>query len=138
MGKAKRNRKRDRAVLDRGPVDMAGRPRPEGTRFVEIAAEFAEALAQQQQRFREKFGRDPGPDDPAFFDEQADEARMVAPGQLEAEMVRAMHAADIDPALIHAYQVTGLIVTEQNRDMLSDEDILEWEAALDEFERGSQ
>jgi hypothetical protein len=33
-------------------------------------------LEAQQQRFREKFGRDPGPSDPVFFDPDAVEERL--------------------------------------------------------------
>lgn len=96
-----------------------------------------QALKEQQRAFREKFGRDPGPQDPVFFDPDASEPRFVPEGKLESEMVRAMNAAGIDPAFIYAYKVTGLMVTEQNRDTLSDEEALEWDTAVEEFRRGT-
>lgn len=40
-----------------------------------IGEEVAEALEAQRELFRKKFGRDPGPEDPMFFDPAADEPR---------------------------------------------------------------
>src|SRR5688500_13083409 len=36
-----------------------------------------EALQDNLRAFREKFGRDPGPDDPMFFDPDADDPRLL-------------------------------------------------------------
>ncbi len=69
----------------------------------------------QFQRFREKFGRDPGPDDPVFFDPDADTPQELA-------------------EKVYAYRKTGLIVTEQNWGLLSKEQQQEWEAAIAEYE----
>jgi hypothetical protein len=35
---------------------------------IPMSEELAQAMNQQLQMFRQKFGRDPGPEDPIFFD----------------------------------------------------------------------
>lgn len=91
-----------------------------------LSDEMGEIVEQQRQRFVEQFGREPGPEDLVFFDAPPLE-------HLEHEMVQAMKKAGIDPALIHAFEKTGLIVTEDNQDLLSDADLTEWEAAVQEY-----
>ncbi|MHB8898102.1 MAG: hypothetical protein ACYC6Y_05095 [Thermoguttaceae bacterium] len=36
--------------------------------------------------------------------------------------------------MIYAFEKTGLLVTEQNEHLLSEKDLAEWEAAIDEYE----
>ena len=43
-------------------------------------------------------------------------------------------AAGIDPAKIHAYRRTGMLVTSENLGQWSAEDLDEWQAAFDEYE----
>jgi hypothetical protein len=65
----------------------------------------AEAIAQQQQLFREKFGREPGPEDPLFFDPDS-----AVPEFLSAEsqektwraLVQAAGESGMDPVLVYA------------------------------------
>jgi hypothetical protein len=45
-----------------------------------------------------------------------------------------MKAAGIDPGKIHAYRRTGMLVTSENVDQWSAEDLDEWQAALDEYQ----
>ena len=40
----------------------------EAEKIIPINHETAEIIAQQKKLFREQFGREPGPDDPLFFD----------------------------------------------------------------------
>ena len=49
-------------------------------------------------------------------------------------MVEAMKQAGLDPALIYAFEKTGLLVTEENQHMLPESDVAGWEAAIDEYE----
>jgi hypothetical protein len=95
-----------------------------------------EALEGQREAFRRKFGRDPGPEEPLFFDENADEPRFMGPegqAEVEAGLVAAMTEAGIDPAYIYAYSKTGMIVTEANQGQWSEEDLAEWRAAFEEY-----
>src|SRR5690242_7321463 len=53
--------------------------RPDGSRIVHLVPEQVEILEAQRVAFREKFGRDRGPNDPIFFDANADEPRELPP-----------------------------------------------------------
>lgn len=90
--------------------------------------EMRDILEEQRRKFVEKFGREPGPNDQVFFD-------MPHPEQVEHMTVQAMKAADLNPAFIYAYEKTGRIVTQQNMHLLSDADLDEWQAALDEYDQ---
>jgi SEC-C motif len=94
---------------------------------VPMSPEVREALEQLRQAFVAKHGREPGPDDPLFPD-------MPHPEHLEAMMVEDMKAAGLDPAFIYAFEKTGLLVTEQNQHLIPEEDLAEWDAAIEEYE----
>src|SRR5262249_60774220 len=102
MGKKKRNKSKK----------LPERP---GHKSIPPSPELAKGVQEQFQRFAEKFGRPPGPDDPLFFDPSADEPRPVIDEVVDQHMLEAMHKARIHPALIYAYQKTGQIVTRANR-----------------------
>ena len=53
--------------------------------------------------------------------------------KVRAATIDAMRAAGIRPALIYAYERTGLIVTKENRSLLSAADLDEWEDAIAEY-----
>jgi hypothetical protein len=93
---------------------------------VPISGEVAELLNEQRQRFMEEHGREPGPDDLLFPDLPHSE-------HLEHIMVEEMKAAGIDPAIIHAFEKTGRLVTEANQHLLSDAERAEWDAAIEEY-----
>ena len=93
-----------------------------------MSPEVKEVLEQLRQAFIAKHGREPGPDDLLFPD-------MPHPEHLEAMMVEDMKAAGMNPAFIYAFEKTGLLVTEQNQHLISDEDLAEWDAAIEEYER---
>ena len=93
-----------------------------------------ELLERQRDAFRAKFGRDPGAADLIFFDPTATEPRPLADQSLVDTVAAAMEKAGIDHAKIHAYRRTGMLLTSDNLDQRSAEDLDEWEAALDEYE----
>ena len=90
-------------------------------------------MEQQLAKFRQKFGRDPRPEDPVFFDDSADLPSLVDHEKAEEDLLRAMTAAGLDPELIYAIQRTGRFVTEENSQWLSEEDLAEWQAAIEEY-----
>jgi hypothetical protein len=92
-----------------------------------MTPEVREALEQLRQAFVAQHGREPGPNDLLFPD-------MPHPEHLEGMMVEDMKAAGLDPAFIYAFEKTGLLVTEQNQDLIPDEDLAEWDAAIEEYE----
>lgn len=99
-------------------------------REMPLPPELRKAVEQQVLHFRAKFGRDPRPDEPIFFDPDADEPVPLSPVRAEAMMTVAMEEAGVDPALIYAWQHTGMLLTEDNRDLLEAEDVAEWEGAV--------
>jgi hypothetical protein len=75
------------------------------------------------QDFRETFGREPGPQDRLFWDE---------PEHLEHRLSQAMREAGLPPCFIYAFEKTGRLVSEENVDLISQEDLDEWQAAVAE------
>jgi len=94
---------------------------------IPMSGDMVDVLQNQRAAFVENYGREPGPDDPVFPD-------MPHPEHLEHEMVEMMKRANIDPAKIYAFEKTGRLVTEENQDILTEADLMEWEAAIDEYE----
>jgi hypothetical protein len=107
-------------------------------RRIPLTAETSAAIQQQIRAFRQKFGREPGPEDPLFFDPQASEPRPLSGAQMndvEAQMMEIMAAAGLDPALVYAARKTGRIVTERNAQYLSEAELKEWNDAVEEYDR---
>ncbi len=92
-------------------------------REVPLSAEALEALQAQRQQLQQHFGRDPGPEDPLFFDAPPLE-------QVEHQIAQAMQQAGIDPALIYAFEQTGLLVTEENQHLIPAHGLQAWQAAV--------
>jgi hypothetical protein len=86
-----------------------------------------------QLAFAKKFGRFPADDDPVFFDPDADTPQPLDPNHVLRGMLEAMLKAGTPAQLIYACYVTGFIVAERNRDQFSEEQLGEWEAAIDEY-----
>ena len=103
--------------------------RKKGKRARRLSPEMVKTLEKQKEAFRRKFGRDPGPEDPLFFDRNADTPQPLDMDETMALVVEAMAKARVEPARIYAYRKTGLIVTEENLHLLSEQDLAEWEAA---------
>lgn len=93
------------------------------------------ALRQQRKAFRRKFGRDPGPNDPVFFDPSKDEPTSLDQEEFEAETTAALRQAGISPAIIFAYKKTGRLLVESMMDNYPPDAVQEWNAALDEYKR---
>ncbi|GAB2509470.1 hypothetical protein [Nocardia heshunensis] len=106
-----------------------------GTDFIHLALEFGhqrlrtrtgyrvgltdesrDLLESQVDRFRQKFGRDPSPDEPIFFDPDADEPSFMDPIIVD-EMWQSL-AESTDSPLVRAFALAasevGYIVTEEN------------------------
>jgi hypothetical protein len=83
------------------------------------------ALITQRAKFIAKFGREPGPDDPIFFDLDEDALRDTT--------AKAMRESGVHPSLIYAYEETGLLVTTENRRMIPDVELREWDDKVREY-----
>ena len=93
---------------------------------IPMTDELAEVIEDQKRNFVEKFGREPRNGDNLFFD-------MPPLEHAEHFMVEAMKQAGLDPAIVYAFEKTGLLVTEANEHLISDKDRAEWETAVKEF-----
>ena len=94
------------------------------SREIPMSAEMRELLELQRQRFIDKHGRPPGPDDPVFEE----------PSELmEHRIVEGMKAAGVRPAIIYAFEKTGVLVTESNQHMIPGADLEKFNAAFEEW-----
>ncbi len=103
------------------------------TKTVKMNAETMAIIERQLQKFREKFGREPGPKDPIFFNPESLTPEPFRLEQFREESERAMVEAGIRPEIIYAYRKTGLIVTQDNYGKLPKSAVAEWEAAVEEY-----
>jgi len=95
------------------------------SRAVPMTKELSELLKQHRANLEKKLGRPIQPDDPIFPDLDEDD--------IKKKTVEIMQSTGIRPALIYAYEKTGLMVTEQNKHLIPDIDIEEWQAAVEEY-----
>jgi hypothetical protein len=102
-------------------------------RKVKITPETEKILRRQRKRFIKKFGREPGPDDPIFFDPDASNPVSISAEELRSETMKAMLAAGTPPHFVYAYQKTGFIVDETGYRNMSPEDRAEYDAAIAEY-----
>lgn len=89
-------------------------------------------LRMQLKAFRKKFGRDPRPGEPVFFDPDADTPKPIPKAVMEEGMREV--AKYLPPDIAFAYLKTGgLLLTEMNIHLMSAEDLAEWDAAIEEY-----
>lgn len=104
-------------------------------RVIEVPAELLDAFEETRLAFVEKFGREPRPEDPVFFDPEADEPREMTSAQvaeIEREASKAMREAGLSEAYIYAWKKTGMLLTQDNEDLFTEEELDEFDAAMDE------
>ena len=95
--------------------------------------ELAEALRDQRERFRDKFGRDPGPDDPLFFDPDADEPLPADPDKMMTEFIASL-PDDTPPrgrAMMETWAEVGFVITDENQHTFSAAEVELWSRALE-------
>ncbi len=97
-------------------------------RRIPISDELGEQLDQHMSEMAKTLGRELRPDDQLF------------PGQfehIEHEMSQVMLAAGIDPAIVHAFEETGLLVSEENQHLFSEKDLEAWYTAIRKYRERS-
>jgi hypothetical protein len=110
-------------------------------KIIPIDRETREAISKQEQLFREKFGREPGPEDPLFFDPDASTPQFCGAESQDKAWTAILHAAvesGIDPAIVYAMNKTGRIVTKDNAQFLTDAELQEWNDAIDGYHQKIQ
>ena len=109
------------------------RPHLNGSHSLPINEETARALKSQQEKFRKKFGREPGPGDPVFFDPDSDTPKPRDMSELHSVMQQSLKEMGARPSIIYAHNKTGVLATDENWDLLSPEDQAQWNAAIEEY-----
>jgi hypothetical protein len=85
--------------------------------------------------FEEKFGRPIGPNDPLFWDPAAAEPRPLSAEQMKHDMAASLRRKGFDEAYIFAFEVTGIMLSEENLPLVSPEDRDAFYAAQDFYRR---
>jgi len=65
-------------------------------KVIKMDKELHEAIKRQLESFKEKFGREPGPDDPLFFDPDCDVPIPLTQSKLRKELSEAARKAGLD------------------------------------------
>lgn len=103
--------------------------------MIPMSPEIHDEMLRQKQSFRDKFGRDPGPNDPIFFDPDADTPKPIDPEKTRAVMVQAMKDAKVDPAKIYAFEKISLLPTAETMDAIGPKGMADWQSAVQEYEQ---
>jgi hypothetical protein len=101
--------------------------------IMRLDPDAADALQSQIRRFEDKFGRPPGPDEPLFFDPDADEPQPLPATGMEAATVGMLEAAGISPAWIYACQNTGGLLPRPDGTFATASDRAEWDEAVSRY-----
>ena len=108
---------------------------PRQYRRVRMNQQMIDLLDEQKERFRQKFGRDPRPEDPVIWDENASEPTPATEDDIHQSILSALIASGSPPEFIYPFKKTGRLVTEMNLHLLSEHEIQEWTAAVEEYRR---
>jgi hypothetical protein len=65
-------------------------------KVIKMNKELHEAVIRQLQSFKEKFGREAGPDDPLFFDPDCDVPTPLTEARVKRELIEAARKAGLD------------------------------------------
>ena len=132
MVKKIRKKKQVEFYAKKGEIERADYS--DGSRSITMSKEMEESLEEQRKKFIEKFGREPGPDDPLFFDPDADTPQPYPEEKFTETIIESMREAGVDEKLINAFKKTGLLVTQDNLDLMTPEELEEFEEALESEE----
>lgn len=104
--------------------------------------ETVEALYLGNSEFQQKFGRDPRPNDPIFFDPDSDEPSPLPPDTLNKiweQLADAMVCQGvISPEAGYAMKETGMLVREKTKKFMNEDQRREWNRAIEEYRRVGQ
>jgi len=103
------------------------------TRKPSLSPEMERLFEEQAAAFREKFGRDPVPGDPIFFDPDSDTPKRLDSEEMMVETIVAMRMAGLPPQFEYAYRKTGLLGLLEDKGGWPKEHIEEWDAAIDQY-----
>jgi len=102
-------------------------------RTIPLAPEVRQIFDAEAAEFRELFGRAPEASDFVFWRLHV----LSSDDEMDRQMNSALDFADIDPGIAYAIRKTGLIVTKENKHLLTGRDLTDWEQAVEEYWSGS-
>ncbi len=105
------------------------------SKAIRVGPDGKAALDAQVRAFERKFGRPPEPDEPIFFDPDADEPQPMPLVGLEQAGTDMLTAAGICDAWIYAYQHTDGLLPRPDGSFNSDKDRRDWDTAVARFLR---
>lgn len=94
-----------------------------------MTGSMQEIAVRSADEFRRHFEREPGPRDPFFLAKY-----LYSERDTEREIVAAMKAVDVNPAIIYAYKKTGYILSKSQLHRYTGAAIAEWDEAIEEFD----
>jgi hypothetical protein len=100
-------------------------------RSVDPEAATKRILRKQLKAFRKKFGRDPLPGEPVFFDPDKDLPTEMSEEQVREDMLKVLEGGP--PQFAYAYAKTGLLMMEGMEEYYDPADVAEYKAAIDEY-----
>lgn len=95
----------------------------------------ARAMRKQLKAFRKKFGRDPLPHEPVFFDPKSDVPKQIESEEFDRVVLDALQKSGARPQIIYAFKKTGLLGVEGKMDLWEEDAKREWNEAIDEYFR---
>jgi hypothetical protein len=104
-------------------------------KWIDLSPRAEAEMEAQLRRFREKFGRDPLPSEPIFFDPDFDVPTPYDPEKFHQRMLEVFEAAGTPGDLVYAWEKTGMILTEDNRRLFSKKGLRAWRRAIRECRR---
>jgi len=129
----------DFLVMDRPTLDEAIKAHVQGMCFTLLhdASIDERLIPNLNYLFEQKFGRPPGDDDPFVWDYEASFTEPIPLSRLRIEEIVTdlLEEREVDPALIYAWQTTGLLLCDDNDDLAPPGTIPEFEAAVERARR---
>lgn len=98
---------------------------------MKMTPRMQEIIERQLEHFRAKFGREPLPGYPIFFDPAEAEPRPIR--DFPAHVLEAMTKANLPPEFAYAYRKTGLLGLGKDKAAWDPADTAELDAAVDEY-----
>jgi hypothetical protein len=108
----------------------------DGSRSVPLSKKAMEGIEELRQQFIQRWGREPRPEDPLFWDPYENEPKPMgqdSQAQLTRQICEAMRAAGISEDKIYATEKTGLMPTADNIELMEPDAFAEWCAAAAEY-----
>src|SRR5674476_921876 len=126
-------------VARQGDPDYVQQTRTATGRTIYLTSDVADTLRplleSQREAFRAKFGRDPGPEDPVFFDQTAATPTVLREEDMQAniELMAEAHRQELGAegmAIMTAWRDLGYIVTSETAHLFTAHEVLAFSDAL--------